>query len=168
MYYQLNRNDLYKALETITADLIPVISDNFQCFKNEAYHEQFNGINLSHLFTLLIREAAEHTESYTSDIFYDMQKLWDDLKGETTVLYSQEEYDYIIGIRDTGTDGESFILTRNAGICDIFSYLYKRMFYIRIRNDGKYSSNWKEIKVFSVDPCNLDKYFQKEREDYLK
>ena len=169
MYYQLNRNDLYKALDTIAADNIPVISDNFQCFNNEAYHEKFNGINLSQLFTLLIREAAEHTESYTSDIFYDMQKLWNDLKGDTTVLYQQETYQYIIGIRDTGTDGESFVLTRNAGICDTFNYLYKRFFYIRIRNEERSKTNeWKEIQVFSIDPVELDNYFQKEREAYLK
>ena len=168
MYYQLNRNDLYKALETITSNLIPVISDGFQCFKNEAYHEQFNGINLSSLFTLLIREAAKHTENYTSDIFYDMQKLWDDLKGDTTILYQQETYQYVIGIRDTGTDGESFVLTRNAGIADTFNYLYKRFFYIRIRKDEKYSDSWKELQVFSIDPKELDNYFQKEREAYLK
>ena len=167
MYHQISKNELYKALETITSNLIPVISDGFQCFKNEAYHEQFNGINLSSLFTLLIREAAKHTENYTSDIFYDMQKLWEDLKGETTALYNQEAYDNAIGIRDMGTDGEEFILTRNAGICDTFAYLYKRFFYIRIRSDGN-SKTWKVMQVFSIEPKELDNYFQKEREAYLK
>lgn len=167
MYHQISKNELYTALETITSNLIPVISDGFQCFKNEAYHEQFNGINLSSLFTLLIKETAKHTESYTSDIFYDMQKLWEDLKGETTALYNQEAYDNAIGIRDTGTDGEEFILTRNAGICDTFEYLYKRFFYIRIRNDGN-SKTWKVMQVYSIEPKELDNYFQKEREAYLK
>lgn len=155
----LEKNELYKALEA-AATGIPAISESFQCFKNEAYHEQFNGINLSQLFTLLIREAVKHTESYTSDIFYDLQKLWSDLKGDTTVLYNQPEYKNVIGIRDMGTDGESFILTRNAGESDTFEYLYKTIFYIRVTPR---SSEWKTLEVFRIDPKELDTYFQKSR-----
>ena len=156
----LEKNELYKALEAAAG--IPVISESFQCFKNEAYHEQFNGINLSHLFTLLIRETVKYTESYTSDIFYDLQKLWSDLKGDTTILYNQSEYKNVIAIRDMGTDGESFILTRNAGESDTFEYLYKTIFYIKVTPD-KRSESWKTLECFRVDPKELDTYFQKKQ-----
>ena len=92
------------------------------------YDELSEAIHSYRIKEIKVRLFPKHTESYTSDIFYDLQKLWNDLKGDTTILYNQPEYKNVIAIRDMGTDGESFILTRNAGESDTFEYLYKTIF----------------------------------------
>ena len=154
----LTKEKLYQALEA-TKRGNPAVEEHFQCYKDELYREQFNGINLSSLFTLLIREAARLTDYYTSDIFYDLEKLNDELKGENTKLYNQELYQYVIGIRDSGTDGESFIITRDAGNCDTFTYLYRTIFYIKVTQDGRH---FKRLECYKIDPWQLDYYFKKE------
>lgn len=153
----MDYKELYQALEYAKPQK-PEFCDSFQCYKDENYHEQFNGINLSRLFSLLIKETARLADYYQSDIFYDLEKLNNDLKGENSVLFDRDSYTYVIGIRDSGTDGADFMITREAGNADTFRYLYRVIYYIRITPDGKHL---KKLECFKVDPDSLDYYFKR-------
>lgn len=152
----MTKKELYQALEAAKRNT-PVISESFQCYKDDLYKEKFNGINLSSLFTLLIREAARLTDYYTSDIFYDLENLNNDLKGDNTVLFNQESYQTVIGIREAGTDHESFVLSREAGN-HTFACIYRAIYYIKVTPEA---NHYKKLECFKIDPNDLDYYFKR-------
>lgn len=149
---------LYRALEYAKYGN-DLIGDTFQLDDGKPYYnERFNGINLSSLFSLLIREAGRLCDNYASDMFYDLKQLHEDLYGDNSVLFEQEEYQTVVGIRDSGVDGESFMVS-HMNSEDTFTYRYREIFLIRITKEERYSG-MRKLSCYKVSPSSVDWYFR--------
>lgn len=149
---------LYKALEhaKFGEDLLDY---KFQMVMPDPYPwDKFNGINLSSLFSILIREAGRLCDSYASDMFYDLKLLHEDLYGENSVLFTQDTYRTAIGIRDCGVDGESFMSSQVDG-SDTFTYRYREIFLINITPDKDWKG-FRRMSLYKVSPSSVDFYFR--------
>ena len=139
-----------------------VVDTVFQIDEGYRYEDRFNGINLSSLFSFLIREAGRLCDNYASDMFYELKAIEQRWYGKDSVLFNSEEivdgtYDeIIIGIRESGVDGMSFIKNRT----DSFIYTYREL--IRIRADKKENGMWR-LQAYRVSPSSMDHFFEKER-----
>lgn len=154
-------NELYEALEygKYGKDLC---DHTFQLDDGRPYfNERFNGIWLAGLFTLLINEAGRLCDSYASDMFYELQTLYKDLNGNDAVLFEQETYRTVIGIRDMGVDHEAFVnLRADAEGC---IYNYREMFLITVTPDEKYGGS-RKLSCYRVSPSSVDYYIKRKRE----
>ena len=161
-----NKERLYKAIEyaKFGEDLI---DDRFQLDDGKPYYcDRFNGINLSSLFSLLIKEAGRLCDHYASDMFYDLKQLYEDLYGDNCVLFEQEEYQTVIGIRESGVDGEGFMLSRmNSGDTNPFTYNYREIFLIKATRTDKGLGG--KLSCYRVSPSSMDWYFER-KEKYEK
>ena len=155
---KINKEQLYKALEYGKYG-VDLVNTDFQ-FSNGEY-EKINNINLSGLFSLLIREAGRLCDNYASDMFYDMKTLFDDLNGESTKLFEDENYLNVVGIRDCGVDHESFILSRSGS--DSFTYLYRELLLIKVTPIEGYKG-LKKLSCFKVSPSSVDHYIKRNYE----
>jgi hypothetical protein len=147
-----------------------LINETFQFDDGKPYAiDKFNGINLSGLFTLLIKEAGRLCDHYASDMFYDLKMIHEDLYGDSSVLFNQDTYRTIIGIRESGVDGPTFMkyrLNNVLGGTDSFTYYYRAIYLIEITPDENYRS-WRKLSAYRVSPSSMDFYFKyKERRDY--
>lgn len=68
-----------------------------------------NNINMSSIWTALIKEAAR-CQSYASDILIDIDSVREKLEAENPV-----DFTYYFGFRDNGVDHEQFIRNRQSG-----------------------------------------------------
>lgn len=156
----LEVNELYEALEySKYGDDLCDHTFQFEDGKN-IYGEKFNGINLSGLFSLLIKEAGRLCDGYASDMFYDLKGLYEDLHGENSVLCEQETYRNVVGIRDYGCDHEAFMLTRTND--DSFTYCYREILLITVTPDERYSG-MRKLSCFRVSPSSVDSYLRRKR-----
>ena len=155
---KITKEQLYKALEYGKYG-VDLVDTDFQ-FSNGEY-EKINNINLSDLFSLLIREAGRLCDNYASDMFYDMKALFDDLHGETSKLFEDENYLNVVGIRDSGVDHESFILSRSGS--DSFTYLYRELLLIKVTPLEGYKG-LKKLSCFKVSPSSVDHYIKRNYE----
>ena len=153
-----NKERLYKAIEYAKLDK-DLINDTFQLDDGKPYYcDRFNGINLSSLFTLLIKEAGRLCDYYASDIFYDLKQLHEDLYGDKCVLFEQEEYQTVIGIRNSGVDGEVFMISKmNSGDTNPFTYNYREIFLIRAVKTKEGLGG--KLSCYQVSPSSMDWYF---------
>ena len=91
----------------------------------DTIHGQPNAINLSSIYTLLIKEAGK-CEAYSSDILIDIDSIKESIKqfdGDTKIHY--------IGFRNYGTDHETFIVCRNESE-------YRKVYMITVSPDERY------------------------------
>ncbi len=141
-----------------------LLDETFQLDDGKPYYaDRFNGINLSDLFTFLIKEAGRLCDNYASDMFYDMKELNERLTGDTSELFDNKEFRYIIGIRDSGVDGIGFMQYRiDSESC---VYHYREIILIEIRTDEKYSG-WRKLSAWKVSPSSMDFYFRQHKEEY--
>ena len=157
----MERTELYEALEygKYGKDLC---DHTFQLDDGSPYfNERFNGIWLAGLFTLLIKEAGRLCDNYASDMFIDLQTLHKDLNGTTSVLFEQETYQYVVGIRDMGVDSESFVKCHAER--EECSYAYREMFLITVTPDEKYKGS-RKLSCYRVSPSSLDTFVKRKRE----
>lgn len=94
-------------------------------------------VNLSSFFTKLIKDAAR-CNSYSSDVFYDMQKI------DTAMREYRPRQDFIpifVGFRRHGVDGNSFILSRlendMRGNVYALSHEYFALYSVNVKPDGE-------------------------------
>lgn len=141
-----------------------ILDETFQLDDGKPYYaDRFNGINLSGLFTFLIKEAGRLCDNYASDMFYDMKELNERLTGDASELFDNKEFRYIIGIRDSGVDGIGFMQYRiDSESC---VYHYREIILIEIRSDEKYSG-WRKLSAWKVSPSSMDFYFRQHKEEY--
>ena len=93
----------------------------------DTIHGQPNAINLSSIYTLLIKEAGK-CEAYSSDILIDIDSIKESIKqfdGDTKIHY--------IGFRNHGTDRESFIACRKESE-------YRKVYMITIEPYERYAN----------------------------
>ena len=76
------------------------------------------GLNLSGLFTLLIKTAGRICESYASDLLYDIDEMKADLRNAESFRKSKryskgqdgaERLTYVLGFRDYGVDHREWV-----------------------------------------------------------
>lgn len=156
----MERTELYEALEygKYGKDLC---DHTFQLDTGLCKEDRFNGIWLSGLFSLLIKEAGRLCDNYASDMFIDLQTLYKDLNGTTSVLFEQETYQYVIGIRDMGVDSERYVKC-NAEREDC-TYAYREMFLITVTPDEKYKGS-RKLSCYQVSPSSVDAFVKRKRE----
>lgn len=87
-----------------------IMHHDFQLVRTPAY-DKFNGINISSEMSFLIKEAGRICEYYASDIFYDLKEIHRDLMDEP-VLFTKDSYQFVLGLRGMGVDGEYFMMNR--------------------------------------------------------
>lgn len=162
----MERNELYEALEygKYGKDLC---NHTFQldtgiCYGHD-YHDRFNGIWLSGLFTLLIKEAGRLCDDYASDMFYDLQELYRDLNGNDAVLFEQDTYRKVIGIRECGVDGEQFVSARAEQEGCV--YHYRTIYLITVTPDERYPNSMRKLSCYKVDPGLVDSYVKARRKE---
>lgn len=141
-----------KALKSSIAYGNPLIEDEFQLVRTPAY-DKFNGINLSSEVSYLIKEVGRLCEHYASDFYFDLKQLYHDLVDES-VLFTQDEYLWVVGIRDMGCDGESFISNRlERGEAE---RNYLKIYAIEVH---KKDSMMFRMSLVSIDPYMLQRVF---------
>ena len=135
-----------------------VVDDIFQLDTGYPYNDRFNGINLSSLFSFLIREAGRLCDHYASDMFYDLKMIHEQLYGKDSILFDIDTWRTVIGIRDCGCDSEGMMLSRSDSE-DTFTYRYREIVVIEITvEDGR-----GHITAHRASPSSVDHYFKKER-----
>lgn len=113
----------------------------------------YNGINLSAPVSFIIREVGRLCDHYASDAFYDLRHLYEDLEGENTVLVEQDNYQWVIGIREWGCDHDNFIaahLTQNYDLVREYRAIYE----IAVMPSEKYKGDF-DLKVYNIDRYSL-------------
>lgn len=143
----MENKTLYKALEMSRGQAI-VESPAFQVGKDTG--GVYNCINLSDAVTLLIKEVGRLCDSYASDLFYDLRKLYNDLEGENTVLLNQDIYQWVIGIRDMGCDHDNFLDSALRQGYDL-EKRYRAVYEVSVTHHEK----WKDEFVLKVYKINL-------------
>ena len=130
----------------------PIIEDEFQLVRTPEY-DKFNGINISSEVSYLIKEVGRFCEHYASDLYFDLKRLYHDLVDES-VLFTQDEYLWVVGIRDMGCDGESFISNRLEHGEAERNYL--KIYAIEVH---KKDSMMFRMSLVSIDPYMLQRVF---------
>ena len=150
---------LYKALELSRGR--DIMSDTFQ-LEIDLGH-RINNINLSSEVTYIIKEAGRLCDSYASDVFYDLRTLFTDLEGDNSVLFEQDKYQWVVGIRDMGCDHDGFIDCAVRGNYDL-EKRYRAMYEIHIEPDSKH---WYRMTLSVISLWRLQKEYDsiKRRED---
>lgn len=145
-----------------------IINETFQLDDGKPYYaDRFNGINLSGLFTFLIREAGRLCDAYASDMFYDMKELDERLTGDNSELFDNKEFQYIIGIREHGVDGIGFMKYRvESEQYNSCQYHYREVILIKIVPDETYSG-WRKLSAWRVSPSMMDIWFRRNKEEVV-
>lgn len=96
-------------------------------------HEEKFSLNTSSILSFLIREAGRLCDSYASDLFIDWRSIEDNLSN---IDYTGGNY--LIGIREYGVDGNSFVLSRlnNAPEYYGMNHYYRAMYAVEILIDA--------------------------------
>ena len=132
-----------------------VIMDNeFQLIRDPRDH--FNGINLSSEMSFIIREAGRLCDHYASDAFYDLRLMHDDLMGTNSVLFTEDEYLWVIGIRDMGCDGPEFLYNRLD--TETAEREYRKIYVLRV---WRTEPNWFRKVLVEVDRYMLQREFNR-------
>lgn len=129
----------------------PVVHEHFQVHRD--CFGRFNGLNTSSLYSFLIKEAGRLCDSYASDLFYDLKTLDEALADDTSILFDQCEYRWVIGIRDMGCDHDSLIMSR---IKDhTYKAAYRKMYYLEVISEdiGYFNLDLYEVSLSSLDAC---------------
>ena len=126
-----------------------ILQEHFQIV---AYPHRFNGLNVSSLFSFLIKKAAEVCNSYSSDIFYDLKELEKDFASEESVLFTRNSYTTVLGFRDCGVDHATWICEklRHPSVYGNLAKNYKEMYFIRAKKDED-SKEWFTLTLYKVD-----------------
>ena len=151
-------------LETLTTALrkefqygraIPGIYDStFQFIPAPAW-DKFNGINISSEMSFLIKEAGRICESFASDIFYDLKELHRDLVDEP-VLNPQADYLFIVGIRESGCDGKTFISIKLEA--ETAKQNYRKLYAIRVTH---IEGHWYKIAMRKIATYRLQRAYSR-------
>ena len=137
-----------------------LLQETFQLDDGKPYYaDRFNGINLS---GCLIQEAGRLCDAYASDMFYDMKELNERLTGDTSELFDNKEFRFIIGIREHGVDGIGFMKYRVDS--DSCVYHYREIILIEIVPDERYSG-MRKLSAWKVSPSSMDFYFRNHKEE---
>ena len=131
-----------------------IMSNEFQLIRDPRDH--FNGINISSEMSLIIKEAGRLCEHYASDAFYDLRRMHDDLMGAESVLFKQDEYLWVIGIRETGCDGPEFL--RNRLESQTAEREYRKIYVLRV---WRTEPNWFRKSLIEVDRYMLQQEFDR-------
>ena len=92
------------------------------------------GLNLSGLFTLLIKTAGEECLGYASDLLYDIDEMKADLRNAESFRKSKrysngpdgtERLTYALGFRDYGVDHKEWIDVRLTGYKEIVEITFE-------------------------------------------
>ena len=89
-------------------------------------------INYSSILTALIQSAGRYCQHYASDLFIDWSAIDRKLKNNDD-SYTDGVYEYLFGIRKSGVDGITFILSRaNNNDGGYFSEYYSEIFKLTV------------------------------------
>lgn len=129
-----------------------IMEDEFQLVRTPAY-DKFNGINISSEVSFLIKEVGRLCEYYASDLYFDLKQLYHDLMDDS-VLFNQDEYLWVVGIREMGCDSEYFISNRlEHGEAE---RNYHKIYAIEVhKTDG----NMFKMSLVNIDPYVLQRVF---------
>lgn len=131
-----------------------IMSNEFQLIRDPRDH--FNGINLSSEMSFIIREAGRLCDHYASDAFYDLRRMHDDLMGTNSVLFTRDEYLWVIGIRDMGCDGPEFLYNRLDA--QTAEREYRKIYVLRV---WRTETNWFRKVMIEVDRSMLQSEFNR-------
>ena len=151
---------LYKALAH--ARKASIMENTFQVSQNWA-GDRFNGINLSSEMSFLIKEAGRLCDSFASDLFYDLKTLHNDLVGtkdKDSVLFDQNEYHWVVGIRDYGCDHDNFIISRLQDN-ENMAARYRAMYEIEVKPHERWEDDF-TMTLYPIDVRMLQHYFKYE------
>lgn len=115
--------------------------------------DNFNGINLSGLFSYLIKEAGRLCDCYASDMYYDLKMLerhlYEDMK------FVDEPYCTMLGIRSGGVDHMEWVASHiEDKSCQ---RTYREIIYIKVdRTDADYADDEYVLSVYTLDPWTLE------------
>lgn len=147
-----------------------VMESAFQLEKDNYSGYVFNGLNLSDIFSFLIKEAGNRCYAYASDMFYELKWLHEDLAEETTVLLDNPKYNRLIGIRELGVDSELQLNYALDSDWESFVNRYKEIYEVEVRQA---ESGLFEIRLFRINIEVLEHTYRKltseeqeEEEDY--
>ena len=122
------------------------------------YMGVYNGINLSTPVSFIIKEVGRLCDSYASDAFYDLRKLFADLEGADTVLTEQDSYQWVIGIREMGCDHDNFITARLNNDTDMVKE-YRAIYELAVEPSEKYEGDF-DLKVYRIDRYSLSHIYK--------
>lgn len=106
------------------------------------YGKQWDGkywnINTSSILTKLIQTAGRFCENYASDLFIDWKTIEENLENPD---YTGGRY--LFGFRESGVDGNTFILSRYNNNGKFARYEYRAMYAldVKIEPDGGMTMN---------------------------
>lgn len=89
-------------------------------------------INYSSILTALIQSAGRYCQDYASDLFIDWSAIAKRLENNDD-RYTDGVYEYLFGIRKSGVDGITFILSQaNNKDFGYFSEYYSEIFKLTV------------------------------------
>lgn len=90
---------------------------------------QSNDINMSSIYSKLINEAGRWCTSYASDLLYDIKAI-DDYIKTPTLTDTPKSHVFAIGFRESGVDGNDFVISRLEDTMDhISNFCYPEKIY---------------------------------------
>lgn len=153
--------NLYKAMEQSKQKTI--MKENFQ-LEIDLGH-RINNINLSSVVSFLIKEAGRLCDSYASDLYYDLKQLFTDLEGENSVLFEQDTYQWIVGIRDMGVDHDGFIDCALRGNYDL-EKRYRAIYAIHVEPEPN-SRHWYDMTLSQISIWQLEDNYKRLQEEQV-
>lgn len=102
------------------------------------YYSQYShnwDINCSSILTALIQSAGRYCHNYASDLFIDWSAIAKRLENSDD-RYTDGVYEYLFGVRKSGVDGITFILSQANNNSDgYFSEYYSEIFKLTVTVD---------------------------------
>lgn len=86
-------------------------------------------VNVSDIFSFLIKEVGTKVTNYASDIYYDLRMIDEAIK-------ECKSDNFLIGLRDSGVDGKEFIKLREERP-DIYGSPYINIYSVGVRVSKK-------------------------------
>lgn len=131
----------------------PLVSERFDI--SEDYFGRFNGLNTSSLYSFLIKEAGRLCDHYASDMFIDLKTLDNAIAGSESVLFTQDSYRWVVGIRDYGVDHDSFLECRMKE--HSVARNYRKIYYLEITRDTEVTyGRYFNLALYDVSVSSLD------------
>ena len=157
----MENETLYQALKLSRGQKIT--EDNFQLCVDCGY--RINNINLSSEVSFIIKEAGRLCDLYASDLYYDLKTLFNDLEGENSVLFEQDTYQWVVGIRDLGVDHDNFIVCGLEGNYDM-EKRYRAIYEISIEPEPN-SRHWYNMTLSKINIWQLENNYNKLKEEQV-
>lgn len=101
-------------------------------------------INYSSILSRLIQEAGRWCKSYASDLFIDWRSIDEAIRND-----GLESGSHLFGFRESGVDGERFILSRYAHRADYgdAGLEYRSIWRLDIDVDNDTEGGWQDIRM---------------------